>query len=61
MAQVLKQELRESIIEAAKDEFIEKFCRNCDSKCDRGMIEKTDFIRCIDRDIYVSKNAEKNN
>ena len=42
------------------NEFIEKFCRNCKDNCDRGMIERKDFIRCIDRDIFINKNTIKN-
>lgn len=37
-------------------EFIEKYCKNCKEICDKGMIEKKEFIRCIDRNIYVEKN-----
>lgn len=42
------------------NEFIEKFCKKCNNNCDRGMIERKDFIRCIDRNIYVEKNILKN-
>lgn len=42
-----------------KDEFIEKFCKDCNICCDKGIIEKTNFIRCIDKDIFVEKNAKK--
>ena len=42
------------------NEFIKKFCRNCKENCDRGLIERENFIRCIDRDIYVEKNNKKN-
>ena len=41
-----------------RNEFIEKFCKNCKENCDRGMIEREEFIRCIDRDIFISKNTK---
>lgn len=41
------------------NEFIKKFCKKCNNNCDRGMVEKNNFIRCIDRDIYINKNIDK--
>lgn len=43
-----------------KNEFVEKFCKNCKASCDRGMIVRSNFIRCIDREIYVEKKAIEN-
>lgn len=40
-------------------EFIKKFCSNCKESCNKGIVEKNEFIRCIDRDVYVKKNIEK--
>lgn len=42
------------------NEFIEKFCKNCKEICDKGITENKNFIRCVDRDIYVDKNIIKN-
>lgn len=42
------------------NEFIEKFCKNCKNNCNKGIIDRKDFIRCIDRDIYVKKDAIEN-
>lgn len=45
------------------NDFFKKYCRNCKNLCDRGLIERETFIRCIDRDIYVNKddkNVEEN-
>lgn len=42
------------------NEFIEKFCKNCKEFCDKGIIEKENFIKCIDRNIYIDKNIIKN-
>ena len=42
------------------NEFIEKFCKNCEKNCDKGIIEKENFIRCIDRGIYIDKKDTKN-
>lgn len=37
------------------NEFIEKFCKNCKEICDKGIVEKEGFIRCVDKNIYVEK------
>lgn len=37
------------------NDFFKKYCRNCKDICDRGVIEKEKFIRCLDRDIYIDK------
>ena len=42
-----------------KKDFVEKHCKNCKEICDRGMIERKDFIRCIDRDIYIDKRTNE--
>lgn len=42
-----------------KNEFIEKFCKDCKNKCDKGIVEKYDFIKCVDKDIFVKKHIEK--
>ena len=42
------------------NDFMKKFCGNCKNNCDRGMIERKDFIRCIDRNIYVNKKIQEN-
>lgn len=43
-----------------KNEFIEKFCKKCKNNCDRGMVETSTFIRCIDRDIFINKSTIEN-
>lgn len=43
----------------SKEEFIEKFCKNCKENCDKGIIERKKFIRCINKDIFISKNVTK--
>ena len=43
------------------NEFIEEFCKNCKEICDKGIVEKKDFIRCVDKDIFISKNTFKKN
>lgn len=40
-------------------DFFKEYCKNCKEKCERGLIEKKDFIRCIDRDIFVKKENIK--
>lgn len=40
-----------------KKEFVEKYCKNCKELCDKGIIEREEFIRCIDRDIYIDKKS----
>lgn len=40
------------------NDFIEKYCKNCKEKCNQGIREKENFIRCIDKNIYINKNAE---
>lgn len=40
-------------------DFFKEYCKDCKEKCDRGLIEKQDFIRCIDRDILVKKGNIK--
>lgn len=42
------------------EDFFKKFCKECKEKCDKGLVEKAEFIRCVDRDIFVRKNAEEN-
>ena len=42
------------------NDFIEENCKNCKDYCDKGIVEKEDFIRCVDKDIYVRKNIQKN-
>ena len=39
-------------------EFLKKYCKDCKEECDKGLIEKKEFIRCIDRDIFVKKTEE---
>lgn len=39
-------------------EFFEKYCKNCKEICDKGLIERKDFFRCVDRDIFVKKTEE---
>lgn len=39
-------------------DFLKKYCKDCKEKCDKGLIEKKEFIRCIDRDIFVKKTEE---
>lgn len=41
-------------------DFFEEYCKNCKENCDKGLIERKDFIRCIDRDIFVTKNTREN-
>lgn len=41
-------------------DFFKKYCKNCKEICDKGIVEKEEFIRCVDRDIFVRKNAEEN-
>lgn len=41
------------------NDFFEKYCKNCKANCEQGIIEKNNFIRCIDRDIYINKNIDK--
>lgn len=42
-------------------DFFKEYCKNCKEKCERGLIEKQDFIRCIDRDIFVKKESINKN
>lgn len=37
------------------NEFIKKFCKNCKEICDKGIVEKENFIRCVDKNIYINK------
>lgn len=39
-------------------DFFKEYCENCKEKCERGLIEKQEFIRCVDRDIFVKKTEE---
>lgn len=39
-------------------EFFKKYCKNCKEICDKGIVEKKEFIRCVDRDIFVKKTEE---
>ena len=41
------------------NEFIEKFCKDCKKSCDKGIIEKENFIRCVDKDIFIKKDTGK--
>lgn len=42
------------------NDFLKKYCKNCKENCDKGLIERETFIRCVDRDIYEEKNGEEN-
>ena len=42
------------------EEFINRFCKNCDKNCDKGIIENCNFIRCLDRNIYIAKKTIDN-
>lgn len=42
------------------EEFFKKFCKECKENCDKGLVERKDFIRCIDRDIFVEKDTREN-
>lgn len=41
-----------------KENFINKNCKDCKEKCDKGIYECEDFIRCIDRMITLNKEIE---
>lgn len=40
-------------------DFLKEYCKNCKERCDKGIVEKADFIRCVDRNIFVKKTQEK--
>lgn len=42
-------------------EFIHKNCINCNEKCDKGIIETSNFIRCIDKNITQNKKTMEKN
>lgn len=44
-----------------RKEFIQKNCINCNEKCDKGMIETSNFIRCIDKNITQNKKTMEKN
>ena len=39
-------------------DFFKEYCKNCKENCDKGLIERKEFIRCVDRDIFVKKTEE---
>lgn len=39
-------------------DFFKEYCKNCKEICDKGIVEKEEFIRCVDRDIFVKKTEE---
>ena len=41
------------------EKFIRKFCKDCKSPCDKGIIERENFIRCVDKDIFIKKDTQK--
>ena len=41
------------------EEFIKKYCKNCKENCNKGIIETSEFIRCIDRNITMKKYSKK--
>lgn len=41
------------------EEFLKKYCRDCKEKCDKGLVEKESFFRCVDRNIFVRKNTKE--
>lgn len=36
-------------------EFIEKKCNCCEEECNYGIVETAQFIRCVDKNITISK------
>lgn len=41
-------------------EFIEENCIECKEKCNKGIVEMPDFIRCVDKMITKKKGKEEN-
>jgi hypothetical protein len=39
-----------------KKEFIEKHCKICKEKCEKGLMENRTFIRCVDK--YITEKKE---
>lgn len=38
-------------------EFIKKHCPGCKEKCEHGIVETNEFVRCVD--INITENKEK--
>lgn len=36
-------------------EFKEKYCKDCEAKCEKGITETKEIIYCADRDIKEDK------
>ncbi len=42
-------------ISKEKDQLIKENCENCKEKCDYGIVETDELVRCVDKNITISK------